>query len=183
MVVEAVRPLKAVEEVAKVTAPVRVLPGMEMEETTLAVVGRQVLPTEKQPAVRLIPLAKVELAVFEVALKIEAERPAAKVEVPCPAPTVMAAAKVEVAVVEVATRLVTYSTPEVATRVEPSEEETMMLFGEKEVALVPPLATVSKPLMVERVEVATQPGTPFTDPRTKPPVPIPSLERTLVAEE
>jgi hypothetical protein len=107
MVVEAVKPLKAVEEVAKVTAPVRVLPGMMMEETTLAVVGRQVLPTAKQPEVRFSPFAKVELAVFDVALKIVAERPAAKVEVPCPAPTVMAAAKVEVAVVEVATRLVT----------------------------------------------------------------------------
>jgi hypothetical protein len=107
MVVLAVRPLKAVEEVAKVTAPVRVLPGMEMEETTLAVVGRQVLLIAKQPEVRLIPLANVDDAVADVALKIVAERPEAKVEVPCPAPTVMAAAKVEVAVVEVATKLVT----------------------------------------------------------------------------
>ena len=35
MVVEAVRPLKAVDEVAKVMAPVSVEPGIEMEETPL----------------------------------------------------------------------------------------------------------------------------------------------------
>ena len=36
---------------------------------------------------------------------------------------------------------------------------------------------------LEKVVVATQPGTPFTEPRTNPPVPMPSLERRLVAEE
>ena len=41
----------------------------------------QVPPIEKQPLVRFTPLAKVEEAVAEVALKMEAERPAAKVEV------------------------------------------------------------------------------------------------------
>ena len=35
----------------------------------------------------------------------------------------------------------------------------------------------------EKVVVATQPGTPLTEPRINPPVPMPSLERTLVAEE
>jgi len=103
IVVEAVRPLKAVEEVAKVTAPVRALPGILIEVTTLEAFGRQVFKTAKQPAVRFKPLAKVEEAVFEVALNMVAESPAAKVEVPCPAPTVIAAAKVEVAVVLVAT--------------------------------------------------------------------------------
>ena len=44
-------------------------------------VERQVLPIAKQPVVRLIPLAKVELAVAEVALKMVEERPAAKDEV------------------------------------------------------------------------------------------------------
>ena len=53
----------------------------------------------------------------------------------------------------------------------------------KEVCPVPPFATESVPVIVERVEVATQPGTPFTEPRTNPPVPMPSLERALVAEE
>ena len=48
---------------------------------------------------------------------------------------------------------------------------------------VPPLATDKVPVIVERVDVATHPGMPPTEPRTKPPVPMPSLERTLVAEE
>ena len=37
MVVEDVRPLKGVEEVAKVTAPVKVVPGMAIEETPLLI--------------------------------------------------------------------------------------------------------------------------------------------------
>jgi hypothetical protein len=37
MVVDAVRPLKAVLEVAKMTAPVRVLPGIAIEETPLLI--------------------------------------------------------------------------------------------------------------------------------------------------
>lgn len=44
-----------------------------------------------------MPFAKVEVPA-PVMLRAVAERPAAKVLVPCPAPTVMAAAKVEVAV-------------------------------------------------------------------------------------
>ena len=55
---------------------------------------------EKQPAVRFAPLAKVEVP--DVTLSRVVESPPAKVLVPCPAPTVIAAAKVEVAVVEVA---------------------------------------------------------------------------------
>ena len=51
----------------------------------------------------MVPFAKVEVP--DVTLRRVVERPPAKVEVPCPAPTVMAAAKVEVAVVEVATKL------------------------------------------------------------------------------
>jgi len=35
----------------------------------------------------------------------------------------------------------------------------------------------------EKVVVATQPGTPLTEARTKPPVPMPSLERMFAAEE
>ena len=35
----------------------------------------------------------------------------------------------------------------------------------------------------EKVVVATQPGTPLTEPRTNPPVPMPSLERVFAAEE
>ena len=64
---------------------------------------RQVPPIEKQPAVRLAPFASVDVP--EVTLRRVVERPPAKVEVPWPAPTVMAAAKVLVAVVEVAMKL------------------------------------------------------------------------------
>ena len=88
-------PAKAVP-LANCTAPV---PPTERVEPP---VERQVPEIEKHPAVRLIPLAKVEVDVSEVALKMFAESPAAKVDVPCPAPTVIAAAKVEVAEVEVA---------------------------------------------------------------------------------
>ena len=64
-------------------------------------VERQVPAIEKQPVLRLIPLAKVEVP--EVILSRVADSPPANVLVPCPAPTVIAAAKVEVAVVEVET--------------------------------------------------------------------------------
>ena len=63
---------------------------------------KQIPPTVTQPPLTTMPFAKVEDAVFEVTLIDPAERPAANVDVPCPAPTVIAAAKVEVAVVEVA---------------------------------------------------------------------------------
>ena len=53
----------------------------------------------------------------------------------------------------------------------------------KEVCPVPPFPTERVPVMVERVDVATQPGIPFTEPRTNPPVPMPSFDRTLVADE
>ena len=61
----------------------------------------QVPLTEKHPLVRSIPLAKVEEAELDVMLRVRAERPAAKVEVPCPADTVSAAPKVEVALPEI----------------------------------------------------------------------------------
>ena len=67
---------------------------------------RQVPLTATQPFVTLRPFAKVEVAVVERMLRTFAERPPAKVEVPCPAPTVIAAAKVEVAVVEVGVQVV-----------------------------------------------------------------------------
>ena len=62
----------------------------------------QVPPTVIHPPVSTIPLANVEDAVADVMLSCVADNPPAKVDVPCPAPTVIAAAKVEVAVVEVA---------------------------------------------------------------------------------
>ena len=62
---------------------------------------RQVPRIAKQPAERLKPFAAVFVA-LPVSASWSAERPPAKVEVPCPAPTVIAPAKVEVAVVEVA---------------------------------------------------------------------------------
>ena len=49
----------------------------------------------KQPPVRSIPKVPVEVAVWE---NLVNEMPAAKVDVPCPAPTVIAPPKVEVAV-------------------------------------------------------------------------------------
>ena len=55
---------------------------------------------ERQPVARLMPFANVDEPV--VMLSAVAESPPAKVDVPWPAPTVMAAANVEVAVVEVA---------------------------------------------------------------------------------
>ena len=55
---------------------------------------------EKQPVVRFTPLLKVEVP--PVRLSCAADTPPAKVLVPCPRPTVIAAAKVEVAEVEVA---------------------------------------------------------------------------------
>ena len=48
---------------------------------------------------------------------------------------------------------------------------------------VPPFDTANVPVIVERVVVATQPGTPLTEPRINPPVPMPSLERVFAAEE
>ena len=69
--------------------------------------------TEKQPVARFTPLLNVDVP--PVRLSCAAESPAAKVLVPCPAPTVMAEAKVLVAapvtarllrVAFVATRLV-----------------------------------------------------------------------------
>ena len=50
-----------------------------------------------------VPLVNIVVAPVRVLIKpVTAETPAAKVDVPCPAPTVIAAAKVEVAEVEVA---------------------------------------------------------------------------------
>jgi hypothetical protein len=57
---------------------------------------RQVPAIAKQPEVRLKPLAAVEVAP-PVSASASAEMPPAKVLVPCPAPTVIAAAKVLVA--------------------------------------------------------------------------------------
>ena len=50
----------------------------------------------------------------------------------------------------------------VAMRVVPAESETMMELAGKAVEFVPPLETVSVPVMVDRVEVATHVGTPLT---------------------
>ena len=62
---------------------------------------RQEPAIAKQPEVRLKPLAAV-LVALPVSASANAETPDAKVEVPCPAPTVIAAANVEVAEVLVA---------------------------------------------------------------------------------
>ena len=55
---------------------------------------------EKHPVVTFTPFAIVDVP--EVTFSCDAEMPPAKVDVPCPAPTVIAAAKVDVAVVDVA---------------------------------------------------------------------------------
>ena len=52
----------------------------------------------KQPLVSDRPLLKVDDAVDDVMFSVLAERPLAKVDVPCPAATVIAPPKVEVAV-------------------------------------------------------------------------------------
>ena len=99
-------------EVAKVMAPEEVVAYPVPTAVIVPVLAvRQVPPTAIQPAVTLIPLAKLDEAVAVEVRAPEPERsrplpametPFAKVLVPCPAPTVIAAAKVEVAVVEVA---------------------------------------------------------------------------------
>ena len=60
---------------------------------------------------RLRPLLKVEEPL--VALNAVADNPPPKVEVPCPAPTVIAAAKVEVAVPVTASAPVVVAPPEI----------------------------------------------------------------------
>ena len=91
--------------VVMIGPPVKV----ESVETWVTVpepVPAQIPFIEKHPVVRFTPFAKVEVAVVDFIFKIPAtESPPANVEVPCPAPTVIAAAKVEVAVVEVAKML------------------------------------------------------------------------------
>ena len=69
---------------------------------------RHVPRMAKQPLVKLKPLAEV-LVALPVSANWSIETPPAKVLVPCPAPTVIAAAKVLVADVEVA--LIWLNTP------------------------------------------------------------------------
>lgn len=79
-------------------APEKVLASARsVEDADEPEVERQVPAMEKQPVVREIPLAKVEVP--EVMASAVAEMPPPNVLVPCPAPTVIAPPKVEVAVV------------------------------------------------------------------------------------
>ena len=68
----------------KETFPVWAEPYVWARVTELVAELRQVPDTEKQPAVRFTPSAKVELAVADVALNMVAERPLLKVEVAVP---------------------------------------------------------------------------------------------------
>ena len=73
-----------------------------VEDAEVPPTERQVPAIAKQPVLRFIPLANVDVP--EVMFSRVAESPPANVLVPCPAPTVMAAPNVLVAVVEVATK-------------------------------------------------------------------------------
>ena len=85
-----------------------------------------------------------------------------------PMPTLPA--NVDVAV-DVARSVPTVSWEPVAMSVVPAPSEVMMELAAKEVALVPPLETARVPVMVARVVVACQVGTPLTRARTWPSVP------------
>ena len=89
--------VKTLVEVEKTT------PFVPVEVDSCEAVVRHVPDTEKHPLVRAIPFPKVDEPVIEVMFNVPADilaadRPPAKVDVPCPAPTVRAEAKVDVAV-------------------------------------------------------------------------------------
>ena len=103
---------------------------------------------EKHPALRLIPFAKVELAVEEDTLRRSMERPPMRVEVAVVVPM----NDPSVRVLEVAVILV------------PSNQRRDR--AESEVEFVPPLAMASVPVIVPRVVVDCHVGTPLTRART-----------------
>jgi hypothetical protein len=74
------------------------MPFVAVDVENCDVVVRHVPFTEKQPLVRLSPLAKVDDADVDVMFSVFALSPEAKVDVPCPEDTVIAPPKVEVAV-------------------------------------------------------------------------------------
>lgn len=90
--------------------PVRPL-FVAIEVTVPEFCVRQLPLIAKHPAVRLSPFDAVDVAVVPVRLRYVAEIPFANVDVPCPAPTVMAPANVDVAEVEVATKLLAVIVP------------------------------------------------------------------------